>query len=717
MKLQPAFRLSAFLMVAAGHLSLALTPEIPWPQWVILFGLLPAAWAAQITSFRIPASFWNWSLVLLLAGCLIYGFWFAEFFFKAGIYFVAYLAGVRLFQLQTPRDYWLLFLLTLLEVCGASILTISLSFLLSLLFYLAAGIITLILFNLVRSAERAQTFGPAQRLWQRPWVNRTFLLSATGLTFALFLATLTIFFLIPRVSRTFLVFSTRAAPRLSGFSETVRLGQVGEIKLDPTPVMRVKIRGDTEPREGLLWRGNAMDFYDGHSWRDTLPYTIYYAPWGTTAQVRRASPLAEQVIQEIYLEPTESTILFGLDQAEAFFFPHPFSLTTAILLHQNDYYSLPLSRPLFDRLLYFVYSRPPRYSAQQLRHAWDHTNPQTLRASHAVYLQLPEGMERIAGLAQEIAGRFSNPYDQLRALERFLEENFTYALETGGTASDNPLEDFLFTRRRGHCEYFASAFAVMLRSLGIPCRMVAGFQRGAWNGYDQYYLVRQSDAHTWVEVFFPGLGFVPFDPTPGASLTYAQAPTLWTFFSDRLDALRYRWDRYVVDYALPDQLRALQRLQNQSFQLSHQLLHLPGRLAVAILARLGISMRSGLYLLAGSAVLLLLYWSRARWHLFPGAKRRPGHRRELQTALALYRRLLRLLKPFQLQLHESETALEFSRRAGARLPQARTEVQTITEFYQQVRFGERPLTPAAQAEAHAALRRLQELLRKFPRKS
>jgi len=710
MNLRLAFRLSTFLMAAAGHLALILTPEIPWPHALLLFALLLAAWLAETASFRLPVSFWNWSLSLLLVGCLVYGIWFAEFFFKAGIYFVAYLAAARLFQRHAPRDYWLLFLLTLMELCGASILTINLSFLGSLLLYLAAAVVTLILFNLLGEAERAEAHGQARRLLERPWINRAFLLSSTGLTLGLFAATLAIFFLIPRVSRTFFLWSTRAHPRLSGFSETVSLGEVGKIKLDPTPVMRVKIRGDSEPREGLLWRGNAMDYYDGYSWRDTLPYTVSYYPYGTTVQVRPASPLAEQVVQEIYLEPTESAVLFTLDRAEGLFFPRPFTFTIALLTHENDYYSLPLATPIYDRLLYHVYSRPPNYSAEKLRQAWEINNTQAVRDSYAPDLQLPPGSERIAALAREVAGKRSNPYDQVIALLRFLEENFSYSLDRVQTISENPLEDFLFGDRRGHCEYYASALAIMLRSLGVPCRMIAGFQRGAWNSFEHYYLVRQSDAHTWVEVFFPGLGWLPFDPTPSSSITYAQVPTLWTLLTDRVDALRYRWDRFVVDYSLLDQIRAFQRVQSRSFQVSNRLLHLPGRVALVLRAWLGLRRLPFFPILAAAAALLLLYWARARFRSRPAGKSPLSRSREVQAALALYRRLLRLLKRLKLKRGETETALEFADRAAARLPAAQGPVLAVTELYHRVRFGERPMAPSERARAEAALRQLKKMI-------
>ena len=710
MNLRLAFRLSIYLMVAAGHLALALTPEIPRLHAALLLVGLGLAWLSETSSRRLPLWFWNWALSLLLLACLIYGVWFAEFFFKAGIYFVAYLAAARVFRLDTSRDYWTLFVLTLMELCAASILTISVSFLFSLLIYLVAATLALILFNLYGEAARAESGGQARRFLDRPWINSSFLLSTSGLALGLFAATFALFFFIPRVSRTFFRWSTRTHPLISGFSETVRLGEVGRIKLDPTPVMRVRIKGDTEPREGLLWRGNALDSYDGRAWRDSLGYTAYNASYGTWAQVKRASPLKEQIEQEIYLEPTESTVLFALDRAESFYMPHPLAPITTIIIHQNDYYTLPLSTPLYDRLLYNARSRMPLFNARQLRQAWDQADARAVREELEPYLQLPKtGTERIAALAQQVVGDLRNPYDQVLALEKFLEENFTYSLEPMETVSPNPLEDFLLVTRRGYCEHYATALAIMLRTLGVPSRIVNGFQRGAWNSYEQFYLVRQSDAHTWVEVYFPGPGWVPFDPTPVSSITYERTATVWSLLLDRLDALRYRWDRYVVDLTLRDQVQGFRSFQARSFQVSNQLLRLPGLLVPMLQGFFGLNRQLAWAFLLAAAGALCVYLYRAMKRIRLTGGVRPSLRPEAKEALALYRRMLAALRGLKLHPGAAETALEFASRAAARAEALANPVQALTDLYQRVRFGEHGLSNSDRALAEAALRELRKV--------
>ena len=128
----------------------------------------------------------------------------------------------------------------------------------------------------------------------------------------------------------------------------------------------------------------------------------------------------------------------------------------------------------------------------------------------------PSAVEsQIALLARQITAGKTNPYDQASAIEDYLRTSFTYTLKPPATpAGQDPLAFFLFDSKKGYCEYFATAMGDMLRSLGIPTRLVNGFGPGTFDSKTNRYVVRESDAHTWVEVYFPGYGWVPFEPTP-----------------------------------------------------------------------------------------------------------------------------------------------------------------------------------------------------------
>ncbi len=136
------------------------------------------------------------------------------------------------------------------------------------------------------------------------------------------------------------------------------------------------------------------------------------------------------------------------------------------------------------------------------------------------------------------------------ALERYLRTHFGYTLQLGRVAQRDPLAYFLFERKQGHCEYFASAMAVMLRTLRIPSRVVNGFRTGEFNDVTSQYLVRASNAHSWVEAYFPGYGWISFDPTPAAP---AEMRTGWNRWALYADAMASFWREWVVSYDVSHQ--------------------------------------------------------------------------------------------------------------------------------------------------------------------
>ncbi len=124
------------------------------------------------------------------------------------------------------------------------------------------------------------------------------------------------------------------------------------------------------------------------------------------------------------------------------------------------------------------------------------------------YLQLPVIDSRIPRLAEQITASSSSNYDKAVAIETYLRTHFGYTLQLPRVLPHDPLGNFLFERKQGHCEYFSSAMAVMLRTLRIPSRVVNGFQTGEYNDLTSQYVIRASNAHSWVEAYFPGYGWV-----------------------------------------------------------------------------------------------------------------------------------------------------------------------------------------------------------------
>jgi hypothetical protein len=148
-------------------------------------------------------------------------------------------------------------------------------------------------------------------------------------------------------------------------------------------------------------------------------------------------------------------------------------------------------------------------------------------------------------------------------VEAALRKGYRYDLESPSGAAKNPLDDFLFVSKRGHCEFYSTAMAIMLRTLGVPTRNVNGFIGGTFNRFGRYYAVRQGDAHSWVEVYVDGKGFVRFDPTPPSDAApQSEITGVLAFVRDMVEAAAQRWDRNVVGYDMSQQVSLLRAVRD-----------------------------------------------------------------------------------------------------------------------------------------------------------
>jgi hypothetical protein len=179
--------------------------------------------------------------------------------------------------------------------------------------------------------------------------------------------------------------------------------------------------------------------------------------------------------------------------------------------------------------------------------------------SDRYFLQIPRLDPRIVALADSITEGLDNRYDRAKAIEAYL-HGFQYTRDLPRTAAETSLEHFLFERRAGHCEYFSTAMVMLLRSVGIQSRNVNGFLGGQWSPFGEYLVVTQNEAHSWVEAWFPGYGWVAFDPTPPGSAT-TEVAAAW-FWPGRIwfDGLQHRWNKWVLDYSVDAQVGIFERL-------------------------------------------------------------------------------------------------------------------------------------------------------------
>jgi hypothetical protein len=166
----------------------------------------------------------------------------------------------------------------------------------------------------------------------------------------------------------------------------------------------------------------------------------------------------------------------------------------------------------------------------------------------------------------DITQRGSSIREKASLVEAHLKRNYRYTLDLTWKAGNQPVTTFLFEAKAGHCEYFASAMAILLRSAGIPTRIVNGFLMGEYNPVGDDYIIRQSDAHSWVEVYIPGSGWTEFDPTPPDP--NRKEPGFTTQFAHYVDAMQLFWNAYVLTYDTGSQMQLFRSAQEsvENFQ-------------------------------------------------------------------------------------------------------------------------------------------------------
>jgi transglutaminase-like putative cysteine protease len=293
-----------------------------------------------------------------------------------------------------------------------------------------------------------------------------------------------------------------------GFSQSQELVmtiRTGEFSPVPNPSLAVDA-----PRH--YWRSTVYDQYQGTGWITS----------NTTSQNYRAnSPLIPGLLDhytllnmEVEIERPEgklfwSGILYSTGvpfRADWRLRPQPDLFADQTALLQSDMFIAASGAPSYEARSYI-----PQVTIQQLRTSAGEY-PEYIKMR---YLQLPyEVPPRVHELAEEITGGISNPYDKARAIESYLRSNYPYDLEIPAPPADRDLTDyFLFDLKRGYCDYYATAMVVLARSAGLPARFVSGYASGSYDALNAQYVVRELNAHSWAEIYFPGIGWIEFEPT------------------------------------------------------------------------------------------------------------------------------------------------------------------------------------------------------------
>ena len=484
----------------------------------------------------------------------------------ATVHLMLFATVVRLYSATTTRDYLFLTMMAFSSMLAAAILTVDTVFLAFFFVFMALAVSTFVALEMWRSAQ-----GTVTRPIESGTASANLLHNALGATSAcIALGSLTvgaiIFMILPRFSGGYMSGLNMQPTMISGFSDDVELGEIGEIKKNSMVVMRVTVDGGLNAAHGVRWRGIALTKFDGKRWYNDPhdPTTLSSSSDGGWFRLNSGDANAQKtgipIHYKVLLEPIGSTALFFANEAinvRGRFAEDigrtPYSQRRTYLLKDftgsifNPYHS-------YARMEYEANSLVPMPPTEAVREAG--TNyPDAIRQT---YLQLPSLDRRIPELAKQITARDTTPYDKAKSIEGYLHSRYGYTLDLSGPPQADPLAYFLFQKRAGHCEYFAASMTVMLRTQGIPARYINGFQTGEYNDVAGDLVVRASDAHSWVEAYFPGFGWLTFDPTPPSN--EERSLGILSQLSHYWDWFELQWSEWVINYDFVHQITVAQNL-------------------------------------------------------------------------------------------------------------------------------------------------------------
>jgi transglutaminase-like putative cysteine protease len=691
---------------------------------------------------------------------------------------------LKYFQTKNHRICGEIVVLSLMVMMAAAALSFEMLYAFMLAVYIFLGVHCLMLYTLSRVQEEAEIRGGRGKIedvgeWRSP--SRASVVSTLSLSRAAVGGALgatavgvMVFMFLPRVTvatgpSNVLPSQTQVA--LTGFSDEVRFGDIRRLLKNRSPVMRVKFRRGgraIRPEGPIRLRGNTYSNYEQEAWKHAngersrlkrcenlslnafnrlFPFTapseeeLQSGPWNDQHIFLRGndrlSLLAMAVSdesflhQEIWLEPVKSSCLFAADVPFAI---RPEEFATVNFSPRVDQtfrlderlgkpirYEILSSDPAIDpvrRYLLVAKKFPELLGLQSLQRQRSRIPPRIIEKARVWTANISRSLNP-QGYAKAVAGEIQS---------RLLGSEFSYSLELNPEDVDDdldPIEDFLDNRKYGYCEYFASAMVLLCQSLRLEARIVNGFDGGIFNEAGGYYTFRQSDAHSWVEVFVPGEGWNSFDPTP--SREREPPPPVWmSTVQGYADLLRHRWNNEVVNFGVIDHSRVMARLE---------IMWRDFRLFARDTSRRTVrAVEAGSASLLGGDTALAVWWNSSpilasivivaiiaaliggsillRSRLRPVGqvvrRRLKISRNQAPTiTVEFYEKIVRLLARRGHVRPPTMTPLEFAETLVQGREAAVTPgLLTVTHFYYQVRYGDRDLTDQERRQVDGVVKEL-----------
>jgi len=602
------------------------------PIWISAMAGLVIAWRLYIAwgRARLPR---KWLLLVIVAGAsagvyLSYGTLFGR---DSGVALLVVMLTLKLLEMKSLRDAMIVIFLSYFVVLTE--LLYSQTIPTALLMLIGVWIVTATMIGL-------QSPTTSMRYQDRLALAGKMLAQATPLMLVLFL-------LFPRVQGPLWGLPRDAHAGVTGLSDSMSPGTLSRLSLSDAVAFRVQFQGETPKAPQLYWRGPVLWYFDGMSWHMGISFeggAPTYSPGG--------SPVSYTVT----LEPHEKRWLFALD-LPAKLLPNS-RFTSDFQMLQNT--------PVRQRTRYEMTSHT------SYRFGYDGLTSLERRRA----LQLPDNYNwRSRTLAENMRRSARDDRDMMdKVLAMFRGQQFYYTL-TPPLLGEHPIDDFLFNTKSGFCEHYASAFVFLMRAAGIPARVVTGYQGGELNPVGNYMVVRQSEAHAWAEVWFPGVGWERVDPTAavsplrvesGIAAAMPASDSLPLFVRSDLewlrqlrftwDSLANNWNQWVLGY----------NPERQYF----------------LLSRVGLdraTWQTLAMILAGTTTLITL--------IFAYTMLRHLRQRVRDPIASAYARFCRKLARKGARREPSEGPTTFAARAAERFPQQAAAIAAITKLYVALRYG------------------------------
>ncbi len=511
----------AFVPVSAVYSEIALPIRIIFISMVLLSILL------YVKKALLP----NWILNVLTIMLLVYPIlsFSPDDFLIPSVEAITVVLSIRLLGRKTSREYFQIYLIAVLLLAGSSLIDMGWIFLLRTFLMLILTVISILILTYIRETNA-----------QLIKVEELFNFTKIALLMTLLSIPLSVlfFFILPRTASPLLNVGIGKAK--TGFTSTVNLGGISSIEEDTSVVMRVKIK--KLPDSQLYWRVITFDTFDGKTWKKTLD------------ENNVSDAKGERITYTVYLEPLTEQYLPVLD--------YPLSV----------FMQKVISEPPASFKTNYSIEKTTKYSAISLLNpSVDEPNPSP------GYLSIPENFSpKIKELTEKITGDATDKMAIIQRIMQFL-SSYKYSLKNLPSGAD-PLEDFLFNKKSGNCEYFATSMALMLRIKNVPARVVGGFKGGSYNEFGDYYIVRAREAHLWVEAWIDGR-WIRLDPSGRASTT--AEPVVFHLID-------YIWNKIVLDYDITAQIRLAKSIKPPKIEFNKKWIFLPMAVFMIIVTIKGI---------------------------------------------------------------------------------------------------------------------------------